>query len=87
MSFSLGKTIGKRTDLCYNLFYPKKIIFLRFHRQGMDGMNVGNALKVTCVGFAGGVLLRVVQMFFLVIMKPASIRTMALWPGFVWALW
>ena len=27
-------------------------------------MNVGNALKVTCVGFAGGVLLRVVQMLF-----------------------
>lgn len=27
-------------------------------------MNVGNALKVTCVGFAGGVLLRVIQMLY-----------------------
>ncbi len=27
-------------------------------------MNVGNALKVTCVGFAGGVVLRVVQMLY-----------------------
>ena len=27
-------------------------------------MNVGNALKVTCVGFAAGVLLRVVQMLY-----------------------
>lgn len=27
-------------------------------------MNVGNALKVTCVGFAGGILLRMVQLLF-----------------------
>lgn len=30
----------------------------------MRFMNVGNALKVTCVGFAAGVLLRVVQMLY-----------------------
>lgn len=30
----------------------------------MKLMNVGNALKVTCVGFAAGVLLRVVQMLY-----------------------
>ena len=28
----------------------------------MKFVNVGNALKVTCVGFAAGLLLRVVQM-------------------------
>ena len=30
----------------------------------MKFVNVGNALKVTCVGFAAGVVLRVVQMLF-----------------------
>ena len=30
----------------------------------MKLVNVGNALKVTCVGFAAGVLLRVVQMLY-----------------------
>ena len=30
----------------------------------MKFVNVGNALKVTCVGFAAGVLLRVVQMLY-----------------------
>ena len=30
----------------------------------MKFVNVGNALKVTCVGFAAGVILRVVQMLY-----------------------
>ncbi len=33
-------------------------------RKAPPFMNVGNALKVTCVGFAGGVVLRVVQMLY-----------------------
>ena len=38
-----------------------------FGKKRIDTMklvNVGNALKVTCVGFAAGVLLRVVQMLY-----------------------
>jgi len=34
------------------------------NRKELSFMNVGNALKVTCVGFGGGVLLRVIQMLY-----------------------
>ena len=43
---------------CWGGIFGKKRI------DTMKLVNVGNALKVTCVGFAAGVLLRVVQMLY-----------------------
>ena len=34
------------------------------NRKELSFMNVGNALKITCVGFGGGVLLRTIQMLY-----------------------
>lgn len=74
----LSKPIGNKPELCYNFFSDNKNLmgspFLTrkiFGPRGFRGidkdlrdMNVGNALKVTCVGFTAGVLLRVVQMLY-----------------------
>ena len=60
--FSLGKSAkvwyNAGALACWGGIFGKKRI------DTMKLVNVGNALKVTCVGFAAGVLLRVVQMLY-----------------------
>ena len=59
-------SLGKSAKVWYNAGAPacRGGIFGKKRIDTMKLVNVGNALKVTCVGFAAGVLLRVVQMLY-----------------------